>query len=145
MGPQGTGMLYVRKDHISDLWPLMPADPDQVDNIRKFEDVGTQSPARFLALAEALTFKNSIGADRAAARLRYMRDYWLNQLLEHDRVELKTHRPTACALATINVDGIDPLELRNHLWQRHRIRVRPIRHEAVQGIRVSPGAAASPG
>jgi selenocysteine lyase/cysteine desulfurase len=28
--------------------------------------------------------------------------------------------------------------LRDHLWDRHRIRVRPIRQSGVSGIRVSP-------
>jgi selenocysteine lyase/cysteine desulfurase len=138
MGPQGTGLLFVRKDRIANLWPLMPADLEAKDDIRKFEDVGTQPPAPFLALGEALTFHRSIGMERKAARLRYLRDYWLDPLLTHDRVRLHTYRPAACALATIQVDGLDPLDLRNYLWDQHRIRVRPIRHPAVEGIRVSP-------
>jgi selenocysteine lyase/cysteine desulfurase len=144
MGPQGTGMLFVRKNRIADLWSLMPAEADQKDNIRKFEDVGTQPPAPFLALGEALSFHRSIGVARKAARLRYLRDYWLSPLLEHDRVRLQTHCPTACALATIHLDGIDPLDLRNYLWNQHRIRVRPIRHKAVEGIRVSPSLYTTP-
>lgn len=138
MGPQGTGLLFVRKDRIADLWPLMPAEMEDKEDIRKFEDIGTHPPAPFLALGEALTFHQSIGAARKTARLRYLRDYWLDQLLTHDRVRLLTHRPTACALATIHIDGLDPLDLRNHLWDQHRIRVRPIRHPTVEGIRVSP-------
>lgn len=139
MGPQGTGMLFVRKDRIADLWPLMPAGAGQKNDIRKFEDVGTRPPAAFLALGEALSFHRSIGVERKAARLRYLRDYWLDALLPYDRIRLHTHRPAACALATIGVEGVDPLALRDHLWERHRIRVRPIRHAAVEGIRVSPG------
>ncbi|HMB92643.1 MAG TPA: aminotransferase class V-fold PLP-dependent enzyme [Rhodothermales bacterium] len=138
MGPQGTGLLFVRKDRIADLWPLMPAETEGQGDIRKFEDIGTHPPAPFLALGEALTFHQSIGAERKAARLRYLRDYWLDQLLTHDRVRLLTHRPAACSLATIQVDGLDPLDLRNYLWDQHRIRVRPIRHPAVEGIRISP-------
>jgi isopenicillin-N epimerase len=39
-GPIGTGMLYVRKDRIKDVWPLMAA-PESMDaNIRKFEENG---------------------------------------------------------------------------------------------------------
>lgn len=139
MGPQGTGMLFVRRDHLHDLWPLMPCDAEEIDDIRKFEDVGTQPSAGLLALGEALAFHHSLGVERKAARLRYLRDYWLDALLPHDRIRLLTHRPTACALATIHVDDMDPVALRNFLWDQHRIRVRPIKQAPVEGIRVSPG------
>ena len=140
MGPHGTGMLYVRKDRIEKLWPLMPAAADLDADIRKFEDIGTQSLARFLALSEALTFHHGIGATRKEARLRYLRDYWTGRLLVHDRVRLRTSlKPScSCGLATIEVEGIDSRALRDYLWARHRIIVRPINHPAVAGIRVSP-------
>lgn len=139
MGPQGTGMLYVKKERIGSIWPMMPPVAGLENDIRKFEDVGTQAPARFLALGEAITFHRSIGAARKSARLRYLRDYWLDGVKHHGRIRSLTHLPDAHALATISVDGIDPLELRNFLWQDHRIRVRPIDESGVSGIRVSPG------
>ena len=36
--PIGTGLMYVRRDRIKDIWPLMPAPARRRDNIRKFED-----------------------------------------------------------------------------------------------------------
>ena len=44
----------------------------------------------------------------------------------------------SCGLTTIEVEGIDSRALRDYLWERHRIIVRPINHPAVAGIRVSP-------
>jgi selenocysteine lyase/cysteine desulfurase len=35
--PHGTGMLFVRKSKIPELWPLMPAPPEMDADIRKFE------------------------------------------------------------------------------------------------------------
>jgi selenocysteine lyase/cysteine desulfurase len=140
MGPPGTGMLFVRRDRIPDLWPLMPPEETPDDDIRKFEDVGTQSWAGVLAVAEALTFHHGIGAARKEARLRYLRDYWVHRLLVHDRVRLHTSlKPScSCCLTTVEVDGIDSQALRDYLWEQHRIIVRPIHHPAVRGIRVSP-------
>ena len=140
MGPHGTGMLYVRKDRIKDLWPLMPAAAEQEDDIRKFEDVGTLPWANFLALSEALTFHHGIGAARKEARLRYLRDYWVHRLPMQDRVRLHTSlKPScSCCLTTIEIDGVEPVALRDYLWTQHRIIVRPINHPAVCGIRVSP-------
>ena len=37
--PHGTGLLYVKKDKIKDLWPLMAAAESQDEDIRKFEEI----------------------------------------------------------------------------------------------------------
>src|SRR5947199_3449142 len=78
--PKGTGMLYVNRDKIAKLWPLMVAEAKQVSDIRKFEDIGTHSAAPKLAIGEALLFHNGIGGKRKEARLRYLSRYWMNRL-----------------------------------------------------------------
>ena len=60
--PHGTGMLYVRRNLIADLWPLMAAPEPMSDDIRKFEEIGTHPAANYLAIAEALTFHQGLGA-----------------------------------------------------------------------------------
>ena len=146
MGPPGTGFLFVRRNKINDIWPLMPAGLDLKNDIRKFEDVGTQSLSRFLALSDALTFHHTIGVVNKIARLRYLRNLWLDELIDYDRLHLHTSlKPEfAAGLATISIDGIDNTALRDYLWQTHRVIVRPINHPAVQGIRISPGLQTTP-
>ncbi|MFQ5536888.1 MAG: aminotransferase class V-fold PLP-dependent enzyme, partial [Gemmatimonadota bacterium] len=52
--PHGTGLLYVRREKIKDVWPLMAA-PERMDSdIRKFEEIGTHPAANYLAIGEAL-------------------------------------------------------------------------------------------
>ena len=138
--PHGTGMLYVRKDKIAGLWPMMPASKKMDDDIRKFEEIGTHPAANYLAIAEALTFHQGIGPKRKEARLVYLRDRWAKRLLEHERVRLHTSlKPgLACGLATVQIEGVDPGELTTYLWKKQRIIVTPIRHDEFQGIRVTP-------
>ncbi|MHC4991664.1 MAG: aminotransferase class V-fold PLP-dependent enzyme, partial [Planctomycetota bacterium] len=89
--PHGTGLLYVRRERIAGLWPLMGADEKIDEDIRKFEQIGTHPIANALAIAEALNFHQGIGPTRKAARLVYLRDYWARRLLQdHDRVILHT-------------------------------------------------------
>ena len=93
--PHGTGLLYVRKDEIPNIWPLMAAPDSRDGDIRKYEEIGTHPAANYLAIGEALTFHQGIGAERKAARLVYLRDYWANRLLENDRVTLNTSQSPA--------------------------------------------------
>ena len=138
--PHGTGLLYVRREKIAEVWPLMAA-PDRMDeDIRKYEEIGTHPAANYLAIGEALTFHQGIGAERKAERLIYLRDYWANRLLENDRVSLNTSQKPgfACGIGNVHVDGLDTAALSNWLWDKHRIINVPIGHEECTGLRISP-------
>ena len=145
--PHGTGLLYVRRNRIKGLWPLMAADETLDTNIRKFEEIGTHPAANTLAIAEALTFHQSIGDHRKAARLRYLRDLWAHRLIEYnDRVRLHTslRGNFACGIATVQIQEIDSGDLSGWLRRRHGIVVTPIRHDQFEGIRVSPSVYTTP-
>ena len=142
MAPKGTGMLYVRRDKIKDTWPLLPADVELSNDIRKFEAIGTQS-ATPLAIGEALAFHNGIGPKRKEERLRYLTHYWMNRLsnLSNIRFYTKFDDEMSCAIATVGIMGIQPQALLENLWNKHRIHVAnpSKRVKEIQGIRVSPG------
>ena len=144
--PHGTGFLYVRREKIPEVWPLMAAPDTMDDDIRKFEEIGTHPAANYLAIGEALTFHQGIGGARKDARLVYLRDYWAKPLLEHDRVRLHTSlKPGfACGIANVGIEGVDPAALIAHLWDRHRIISVAIKHDEFQGIRVSPSVYTRP-
>jgi selenocysteine lyase/cysteine desulfurase len=138
--PHGTGLLYVRRDKIKDLWPMMPA-PDTLDeDIRKFEEIGTHPAANYLAIADALTFHLGIGARRKEERLRYLRDRWARRLKTYENVVLHTSlKPRySCGIATVQITDVDSEKLTSYLWAKHRIIVTPIKHPEFEGIRVSP-------
>lgn len=139
-GPHGTGMLYVRRDAIPALWPLMAAPESMAGDIRKFEEIGTHPEAPYLAVLEALDLHEAIGASRKAARLRYLRDRWARRLLADRRVSLLTSLEpgAACGFATFRIEGRDPEDLVERLWDRHRIFVNPITHPEFTGVRVTP-------
>jgi selenocysteine lyase/cysteine desulfurase len=139
--PIGTGMLYVKKSKIEGVWPLMPP-PETVaaDNIRKFEEIGTHPTAPRLAIAEALMFYEGIGAERKAARLRYLRDRWAKRLISQPKIKLYTNLnpEQSCAIATVGIEGIKASDLTKFLFDKQRILTTPIEHEQINGIRVTP-------
>ena len=137
--PHGTGLLYVRREKIPELWPLQAAGPHLDSDIRKFEEIGTHPAAGYLAIAEALTFHQAIGAARKEARLRYLRDSWAEPLLQIPGVVLHTSLDPefSCGFATVEIEGIEPGALTSWLWREQRIIVTPIVHPEFKGIRVS--------
>lgn len=138
--PKGTGLLYVRRDKIAKIWPLMAAESKQINDIRKFEEVGTHSAAPRLAIGEALLFHNGIGGKRKEARLRYLSRYWMNRLKDVPRVSFNTSFDPAqsCAIANVNIEGVDPTAIGSYLFSKHRIFTTPIVHEEFKGIRITP-------
>jgi len=137
--PIGTGLLYVRRDRIPELWPLQAAGPQLDADIRKFEEIGTHPAAGYLAIAEALTFYQTVGPMRKEARLRYLRDSWAEPLLEVPGIVLHTSLDPqfSCAFANVEIEGIEPGALTSWLWSKYRIIVTPIVHPEFSGIRVS--------
>ncbi len=138
--PFGTGMLYVRKEKIRQVWALMASEEQNDANIRKFEEIGTHPSANALAINEALDFYEGIGAERKAARLRYLFHRWAKRLEVNPRVKILTsYDPRqSCGLTLFNVNGIDPSKLAIHLEQKYRIITTVIKHQEFEGVRITP-------
>ena len=139
--PIGAGFLYVRKNKIPKLWPMMAAGEGQSGDIRKYEEIGTHPQANFNAVSAALAFSQGMGFDRKIARLRYLRDRWANRLLkESDRVHVLTQLgpDKSGAICLFGVDGLDPVKLGGWMLDNHRIVNTPIVHPEFSGIRITP-------
>jgi isopenicillin-N epimerase len=138
--PKGTGLLFVKRDKIQKLWPLMAAEATQSTDIRKFEEVGTHSAAPRLAIGEAMLFHNGIGGKRKEARLRYLSRYWMNRLKEVPKVSFNTSFDPnqSCAIANVNIAGVDPAAIGSYLFNKHRVFTTPIVHDEFKGIRITP-------
>lgn len=141
LAPVGTGLLYVRRDKIPGIWPLMAAAPSRDADIRKFEEIGTHPAANHNAIAAALAFHRAIGTDRKHARLLYLRDRWADGLrAASSRVRLLSPAEPcqASALGLLHVEGVDHAKLRARLWDDYRIVTAAIDHAEFRGLRVTP-------
>jgi len=147
LAPHGTGLLYVRKDRIDGTWPLQAVPESQGRDIRKFEQVGTQPAANKAAIGEALAFHQAIGADRKAARLRYLTLRWANQVKDLPRVKIYTslEKGQSWGLAYVGIDGIEARRLNEFFWNKYRIIGQamtkapyPGQQFEYQGVRITP-------
>jgi isopenicillin-N epimerase len=138
--PKGTGLLYVKRDKIEKIWPMMAAESKQASDIRKFEEIGTHSAAMKLAIGEAILFHYGIGGKRKEARLRYLSRYWMNKLKDVPKIKFNTSFDPnqSCAIANVQIEGTNPEAVQKYLFDKHRIFTVAIVHEEFQGIRVTP-------
>ncbi len=148
LAPVGTGFLYVRKAAIPRIWPLMAAPPAMDGDIRKFEEIGTHPAANHNAVAAALAFHRAIGAERKAARLRYLRGHWAARLADASpraRLLSPVEADRSCGIGLLGVEGVDPSALKQRLWDKQRIITTAIKHAEFVGLRVTPNVDISVG
>ncbi len=138
--PKGTGLLYVKRDKIEKIWPLMAADKTQKNDIRKFEEIGTHSAAPRLAIGEAILFHNGIGPKRKEARLRYLSRYWMDRLkaLPNVRFHTSFKDNQSCAIGNVEIVDVDTAALQSYLMDKHKIFTVAILHDEFKGLRITP-------
>jgi len=138
--PVGLGMLYVKKDKIEKVWPLMGDVNQPKDNIRKLEHIGTHPCASDLTIANAIKFHETIGPERKEARLRYLKNYWARQLKGHPQVVMNTPLAAdrSAAIGNVGIKNMAPAELSKVLHEQYRVFTVAIDHPAIKGVRITP-------
>ncbi len=139
-GPLGSGMLFIRKEKISGIWPLLSADKPESDDIRKFENLGTRSFPTEQAIHVALDFHNRIGTNRKRARLLFLRNYWINRVQDFNGVNIlsPSNPELSCALGGVIVEGKTPQQLESFLLDKHKIHTVAIEWESLKCVRITP-------
>ena len=148
LAPLGNGCLYVRKEMIPRFWPLQAAPEQQDNDIRKFESIGTHPWAIRAALGESLAFHLAIGAERKAARLRYLTLRWANALKNVPGIKTLSdlsEPAQAWGVAAVTIEGADVRALARFLMSAYRIVAVPLVGGAppnsvfdYQALRISP-------
>src|SRR5262249_28224818 len=140
------GLLYVRKENIARTWPLQAVPERQANDIRKFEAIGTHPQAIRAGVAEALAFHQAVGAERKAARLRYLTLRWAERLERNPRIKIHSSLAPGqtWGLACVGIEGISPAQLTAFMFNKYRIVTVAIDRQSQNldlnyaGIRVTP-------
>ena len=136
----GTGLLYVKKEKIANLYPLFaPANP-KADDIRKFEALGTRPFFIEQATGKAIEFYDMIGAQRKEQRLFYLKNYWMNKVKDIPKIKLSTSMKAGfgCAIGLVSVEGKKPSEMEEFLFNNYKIHTVAIEWENLKGVRITP-------
>ncbi|MCB9047093.1 MAG: aminotransferase class V-fold PLP-dependent enzyme [Chitinophagales bacterium] len=138
--PLGAGMLYVKKEHIKKIWPLLAEDKSQDDNILRLNHTGTHPVATDLTIEDAIDFYNNLGPQKKEARLRYLQRYWTEQVRDIPNVILHTPADPkrACAIANVGIKAISPADMAKRLFDDYKIYTVAINNAGVHGCRITP-------
>lgn len=138
--PFGSGMMWIRKEKIKNIWALLSNDKPDGDDIRKFESLGTRSFASEMAISNAIDFHLVIGEKRKEERLRFLKNYWAQKVSTIPKVKLNTPLDAAwsCALAHFSIEGWKGTEVDAKLFEKWRIHTVAIEFEKINGVRVTP-------
>ena len=140
--PLGAGLLYVKKEHIHQNWPLLGPSESENKTIARLNHTGTHPVATDITIPYAIEHYKMIGADRKEARLRYLQQYWLKQVRQLPKLIINTpdDPERCCAIANVGVKDIKPSDLANILLTKYKIYTVAIeRVEAnVYGCRITP-------
>ena len=138
--PLGAGLLYVKKDRIGNVWPLLAEGERKPDDISRLNHIGTHPAHTDLTIADAIDFYNIIGVERKEARLRFLQNYWTSKVRDLPNVILNTPADPArsCGIANVGLKSMKPADLGDILFSKYTIYTAPIDGAGVHGCRITP-------
>jgi len=138
--PLGSGILYVKKENISKVWPLIAPGKKEPDDIYRLNHIGTHPVHTDLAIADAIDFYNIIGAERKEARLRFIQNYWTLKVRDLPNVLVNTPADPArsCGIGNVGIRGMKPSDLADILHKKYNIYTVAIDGAGVHGCRITP-------
>lgn len=139
-GPYGTGMMWIRKEKIESIWPLLSNGEPNGGDIRKFESLGTRSFPIEMALGYSIDLHNLIGGERKQERLHYLKHYWMSKVADVPGIKFYTSLSPkwSCAIGNFGLEGKKPVEISDKLFNQYKIHTVAIDWEKISGVRVTP-------
>jgi len=138
--PLGAGILFVKKEHIKNIWPLFGDNEKDANKIKRINHTGTHPVHTDLTIPDSIAYYKMIGPAKKEARLRYLQQYWTSKVKDVPNIILNT--PTtpdrSCAISNVGIKNMKPAILADRLMKEHKIFTVAIDYANVQGCRITP-------
>jgi len=138
--PLGAGILFVKKEHIKNIWPLFGDNEKDANKIKRINHTGTHPVHTDLTIPDSIAYYQMIGPAKKEARLRYLQQYWTSKIKGVPNIILNT--PTtpdrSCAISNVGIKNMKPAMLAERLMKEHKIFTVAIDYANVQGCRITP-------
>lgn len=145
-----TGFFFVREDIQDRVWPIVYSGPvngatmygepasdsaynNQAKSAARYEMRGSLNFAKAASLDAALAFHQALTPAAIEARDRYLAGRAREGLREIPGVSVHVSDDPAmsCGIVSFDVNGVDPVQVNDALWERHRIYIRNVTHAEI--------------
>lgn len=142
MGPLETGLLWIRKDRIGQVWPSIVTAgwQENLRGARKFEVYGQRDNPRIVAFEAAADFLALLGMENVERRLEQLTTRLKQGLAAVPGVRVKTPMDWAISggVVKFTVNGKNTTALYDTLYARHRVALAQTASGESEGLRFSP-------
>ncbi len=125
--PKGSGFLFVRDEVIDRVWNTIATEGWEDVKIRaeRFQRIGSSNVPALWGLRASIKLANDIGMEKIERRHRQLCDYILAEMVKRGAGSWTSPDPVMrCGIATVNVPGLQRMDLEKSLWTNHKIRIR---------------------
>ncbi len=138
--PLGAGLLYVKKEKIAKLWPLLGDGNTDMSDIARINHIGTHPVHTDLAIEDSIDYYHMIGGERKEKRMRFLQQYWTSKVRNVPNIILNTpaDEKRSCGIANVGIKGITPGDLAKRLLSEHKVFTVAIDGANVHGCRITP-------
>src|SRR5210317_162861 len=138
--PLGAGLLYINKDHIPKIWPLLADNENDPTKIKRLSHIGTHPVHTDLAISNSIDYIKWIGMKKKEERMRFLQRYWSDKLRGFKNVIVNTpednHR--SCGIGNVGLTNMSPSDMAKTLFKKYKIFTVAIYYANVKGCRISP-------
>jgi selenocysteine lyase/cysteine desulfurase len=138
--PLGAGLLYVKKNNVKNLWPLLADGEKDMNKINRLNHIGTHPVHTDLTINDCIDYFEMIGAERKEARMYFLQNYWTSKVRNLPKIMLNTPADASrsCGIANVGIEGILPADLAKRLMTEHKVFTVAIDYANVRGCRITP-------
>jgi len=138
--PLGAGMLYVKKENVKNLWPILADGEKDINKINRLNHIGTHPVHTDLTINDCIDYYEMMGAERKQARMYFLQNYWTSKVRNLPRIIINTpaEASRSCGIANVGIEGILPADLAKRLLSEHKIFTVAIDYADVRGCRITP-------
>ena len=138
--PLGAGLLYVKKNNVKNLWPLLADGEKDINKINRLNHIGTHPVHTDLTINDCMDYYEMIGAERKQARMYFLQNYWTSKVRNLPKIIINTPADASrsCGIANVGIEGILPADLAKRLMTEHKVFTVAIDYANVRGCRITP-------
>ena len=138
--PLGAGLLYVKKNNVKNLWPLLADGEKDINKINRLNHIGTHPVHTDLTINDCMDYYEMIGAERKQARMYFLQNYWTSKVRNLPKIIINTPADASrsCGIANVGIEGILPADLAKRLMTEYKVFTVAIDYANVHGCRITP-------